>query len=264
MGAGATLLAGGTVLVPAISNGQELEAIADLGGLAGLRVMEQRDDGLRIGALVTLDRLVASVELASGSNPMAALRDAALAVGNPNVRRLATVGGNVALAKATGDVHPALLVLDGRIGIRGRDGDDAELSASVLSDGGIPPATLVRYVRIPGSPAGRSAFVKFAWRASSAITVVAVAISLELDRGRVRSPRLAASGLRARVARLSRAEECLTDVPLDDANVEAACAAGSAELPFESPPLPGMPGERYRRALVAEGLRRLLTKVARS
>ena len=102
--AGAIPIAGGSVVVPKVARGEaEPSAIVDVGRLEPLRRLDVDEDGLVIGAAVTLDRL----EALDGEGE-AALREAAAGIGNPLVRRLGTVGGNVASGLATADLVPAL------------------------------------------------------------------------------------------------------------------------------------------------------------
>src|SRR5438876_6837720 len=100
--AGGLPLAGGTVVVPILAlSGGVGDTVVDLGHIAELR--EIADDGvhLRCGAMVSLARIGASPEL---RKKYTGLAQAAAAVGNPQVRRAATIGGNVALGVATADI----------------------------------------------------------------------------------------------------------------------------------------------------------------
>src|SRR5713101_2437383 len=103
---GGVLLGGGTVLVPEIAGVPDQRSWIDLQGIPMLHELEVLGDCLSVGAMVTLGRVAASPLVTGEWN---ALSQAALAVGNPNVRRAATVGGNLAWG---GDLRVALLVLD--------------------------------------------------------------------------------------------------------------------------------------------------------
>ena len=262
LGQGATPVAGGTVVVPAIAQGQRAAmALVDLRDIAALHTLGGAASELRIGAMVTLARLAGAAAETGGSDR--ALRQAALAIANPNVRNAATVGGNVALALATCDLHPPLLVLEATIAVSEAGGAERDLPSSILSAAGVPPGALIRHVGVPREAGRRSAFVKFAWRAASGITVVSVAASLRIDGGQIGSPRLAAAGLRGRATRLPRAEEALSGQRCSDADAlfEQAAEIGAAELPFE---IDLAPAESYRRRLVGEGIRRVLAETMRA
>jgi CO/xanthine dehydrogenase FAD-binding subunit len=216
----------------------------------------ERNGFLYIGAMVTLAEVAASTLVADS---WTALAEAARAVGNPNVRRAATVGGNVAWRAGTPDLHAALLVLGGVVECATATGP-LELTAAQAVDEGIPAGALITSIRLPHEPGRVSSFVKFAWRAASGPTIVAVAGSLDLTPGAALSPRLAASGVTVRAARLHAAEALLATGIADPNAVEAAATTAAGERPFQ---VEHFPAEGYRRRLLAEGVRRVLTAVVR-
>ena len=230
---GGVLLGGGTVLVPEIAGVPDQTLWIDLQGIPSLHELEIPGEVLSVGAMVTLARVAASPLVTGEWN---ALAQAALAVGNPNVRRAGTVGGNVAWG---GDLHVALLVLDAIVDEMGAGG----------------PRALITAIRLPRREGRRSAYVKFAWRAASGKTIVAVAASIDSSGG---APRLAASGVADRAARLPRAEAILGAGPLGPTVIEGAARVAKDELRFEQV---DPPGEHYRRGLVAEGVRRAMAAV---
>ena len=61
----------------------------DIGRIEALRTLVQEDGSLHIGAMVTVARLALSQQVQTGYT---ALAQAAALIGNPNVRRTATVG----------------------------------------------------------------------------------------------------------------------------------------------------------------------------
>src|SRR3954451_14812467 len=103
LAAGGTPLAGGTVVAANVAAGRADDAVViDIGRLPELAERSSSSAGLRLGALTTLDR-IASTE--DESPRFAALAQAAASVGNPNVRRAGTIGGNIVQG---GDLMPAL------------------------------------------------------------------------------------------------------------------------------------------------------------
>ncbi len=90
---GAAAIAGGTDLVPRWKQGLvHPSLLVNVNALAGLDTVEESEGGLRIGAGVTLDRLS---EAAAVRQLAPALVEAARAVGSPQIRQVATVGGNL-------------------------------------------------------------------------------------------------------------------------------------------------------------------------
>ncbi|MCH8273785.1 MAG: FAD binding domain-containing protein [Armatimonadetes bacterium] len=89
---GGIALAGGIDLLTVLKERLvEPQQVVNLKSLPGMRSLEGRN-GLRIGALVTLDRIAADEEL--GRN-FAAVAQAAASVGSPQIRNVGTLGGNL-------------------------------------------------------------------------------------------------------------------------------------------------------------------------
>ncbi|MGZ5798558.1 MAG: 4-hydroxybenzoyl-CoA reductase subunit beta [Caldimonas sp.] len=92
---GARVIAGGTDLLPNLRRGLEQPAtLVDLGAIAGLSEIAFDDNGLAIGAGVTLARLASDARI---DGPYRAIAEAAREVAGPQHRQAATVGGNLCL-----------------------------------------------------------------------------------------------------------------------------------------------------------------------
>jgi CO/xanthine dehydrogenase FAD-binding subunit len=245
-------LAGGSVLVPLIARGDlEPGTVVDVGRLAPLRELRDGDGALAVGSAVTLTEL-------EGVEPAgeAALPEAAGRVGNPIVRRVATVGGNVASRLQQADLAPALLALDATVTWVTAAGEGSSPVADVLA-GGAGPGRLLLSVRVGRNPSRRSGFVKFAWRQATGTAVASVAFAaLDAD-GAIAEPRLAVGAL-AEPRRLGRAELLLAGHPWGGAPVEDAAAVAAEEAAA----LPGLGDpDDTRPQLVALGVRRLLQRL---
>lgn len=255
---GAVLLAGGTVLVPELTHeGGEGLTVIDAGGIEALHFLGQRDGHLQIGAMVTLARIAASAEVQAGH---AALVQAAAMVGNPNIRRAATIGGNLAFGRPVADLPPALLALDAEVLLFGPDGIEARTIAQVITEG-VPTARVITAVRMPNSDGQCSGFLKFAWRQASGKTIVNIAVALRIEEGRIAAPRLAVGGLCRHASRVLEAEQALEGRLLDEDLVEDVARVAAAQAVCD---VPGPPAEDYRRRLVAAGVRRVLTEMVNS
>jgi CO/xanthine dehydrogenase FAD-binding subunit len=113
----ATLLAGGTDLLVEINFGRARPAhIVVIDRLDELKALE-RNDHIRMGALVTYTRML---EDDPGS---AALREAARTVGSPQIRNAGTLGGNLGTSSPAGDTLPVLAALDATVVLRSRGGE---------------------------------------------------------------------------------------------------------------------------------------------
>ena len=91
----AAFIAGGTDLVPNMRRGiAQPEKVIDLSGITEIRSIERRNDGLRIGAAVTLSELIADQAV---KESYAAIAEAAGTIAASTHREVATVGGNLCL-----------------------------------------------------------------------------------------------------------------------------------------------------------------------
>ncbi len=92
---GTMAMGGGTDLLGVIKDGllpEDPKVVVNLKKLPELQNIEEKEDGLHIGAAVTL-RQVAESEAVRGKWP--ALAEAARSVATPNLRNTATIGGNI-------------------------------------------------------------------------------------------------------------------------------------------------------------------------
>ncbi|HEX8835400.1 MAG TPA: FAD binding domain-containing protein [Candidatus Acidoferrum sp.] len=94
-GPGAMPLAGGTDLLPNMKRRQQVpKTLMSLQHIQGLHHVELRDSGSRLGACVTLSEIAADRRFLNG---MTALAQAASFVATPQIRNMATLGGNLCL-----------------------------------------------------------------------------------------------------------------------------------------------------------------------
>jgi len=116
----AKVVAGGTDLVVQMKQGKiSPEAVISLARLPELNFIEV-DSEIRIGPMTPLS-VIATHPLFSGR--LALLREAALAIGDVQIRNVATLGGNIANASPSADMLPALLALGARLRLRKKGGE---------------------------------------------------------------------------------------------------------------------------------------------
>jgi CO/xanthine dehydrogenase FAD-binding subunit len=112
----ARLIAGGTELMPDLVAGRKQPTgFVSLRGVADLRGVREQDGTLVIGAATRVVDLI-------GLRQAPALADAAASLGTPQVRNLATVGGNVMSALPFRNLLAALIALDADIELTGPGG----------------------------------------------------------------------------------------------------------------------------------------------
>lgn len=183
------LLAGGTDLLTQVwPDGSQVVRLADISGVGELQGIEQAEEGLRIGAATRLAGIEGSSLLAGAWQILA--RGAAV-VGSPQIRNLATLGGNLCNASPAADTAPPLLVLDaeaGAVSPRGRrripladlfagPGRTVLAEDELLADLYLPPP-------IPGAVA---VYLKHSPRRAMDLAIVSVAVLLALQGGRLRA-----------------------------------------------------------------------------
>ena len=115
-------IAGGTDLLLDLEQGRHapVQTLIDVTSIAELTLLEQRGDELFIGASVPVNRVATTPEVAHHAQ---ALTEACDLIAGPQVRNVATLGGNVAHALPAADGTIALLALDAQ----------AEIASSALS-----------------------------------------------------------------------------------------------------------------------------------
>lgn len=247
--AGGLPLAGGSVLVPLIARGAlSPDVIVDVSRLAPLNELRDEDGELTVGAAVTLEALARAQPAGE-----AALAEAASAVGNPLVRRVGTVGGNIGSGLPTADLDPALLALDATVTWAGSADGPVTVSHALA---GAESARFFDTVRIRRDPDRRSGFVKFAWREATGAAVVSVAFAAGHAYGAIENPRLAVGGLVV-PGRLARAEAALEGSSWSGPGV-ADAADAAAEDAAE---LAALSEDDERLRLVALGVRRLVERL---
>ncbi len=114
-------IAGGTDLLLDLRQGRHapVHTLVDLTGVAGMTVIELRGSELFIGAAVPVNRVQAHPLVGQHAQ---ALSEACALIAGPQVRNVATLGGNVGHALPAADGTIALLALDAQAEIAGPSG----------------------------------------------------------------------------------------------------------------------------------------------
>ncbi|MGW6980992.1 FAD binding domain-containing protein [Streptomyces sp. NPDC054932] len=219
---GARILAGGQSLLPDLRTGADrARLLVDIRRLAELRGTVRTPDGarLRIGALTTLAELATDPLVLAGAPELAA---AARANGDPQVRNLGTVGGNLAAAGRATDLPVAAMAADAVVELAG-PGGRSTATAEELAAGAAPAGTVLTALLVPAAgPA--AAFEKTADRATR-YPVCAAAVRITPD-----GPRIAVTGATSRALRLRGVEDRLRGGPYSTEAVLAAFRAEPREL----------------------------------
>jgi aerobic carbon-monoxide dehydrogenase medium subunit len=160
---GARILAGGQSLIPSLAMRLAApELLVDIGGLSSLQAISPGKSGLRIGALVTHARILASEEVTRG---VPLLAQAAAHVAHPAIRNRGTLGGSLALADPAAEYPAVALALDATIVLESRNGERRVPASGFfkgLYETDLRPGEIVVAAEFPR--AGRSVFLELARR----------------------------------------------------------------------------------------------------
>jgi carbon-monoxide dehydrogenase medium subunit len=258
-GEGAKILSGGQSLIPLMKvRLARPETIIDINRLADLQYVKEEDGFLKIGGLTREADLEAS-EVIRSKYPI--ILDTAASIADPQVRNMATVGGNLAHGDPAND-HPAtMLALGAEIIATGQGGKrtipikDFFLSVftTALEHGEI--LTEIR-IPIPPSPSG-GAYFKLERKVGDFATVgVAAQVSLDAA-GVCRSAGIGLTNVGATPIKATRAENLLVGKLMDEQQISQA-AQVAAEDSEPSSDLRG-PAE-YKMSMVRELTKRALVR----
>lgn len=145
------ILAGGTDLVVDLRSGAvRPRFILDVSRLPELQGITLGEEGLSVGAAVTLAEIERSAMIARHAP---ALRAASLTFASRQIRNVATIGGNVAHCSPCGDTVPPLLIHEAAAVIAGPGGERLQpverIAAGPYACGLPPDELIVRFVLRP-------------------------------------------------------------------------------------------------------------------
>ncbi|WP_426243628.1 FAD binding domain-containing protein [Nocardioides sp. LHG3406-4] len=178
------IVAGGTDLMVEVNFGRSRPAgLIDVSAVDGLDALVCDSDGVRIGAGVTFARLERDPR-----SQLAGLATAARAVASPQIRSVATLGGNMATASPAGDAHPILLAGDAVVevcSVRGRR--EVPYADFFVSPGHsvLEADEVIWSAHLPVSDASSQHFSKVGSRNAMVIAVASVGLVVDWGRRRV-------------------------------------------------------------------------------
>lgn len=180
-GSDAKVLAGGTDLLLAMKKRDAAPPhLINLKTIPGLSDIRADAEGVTIGPLTTMAEIERSSVI---KETYTALWDAALVMASPQVRTLATIGGNIVSAVPSADTAPPLMVLSAQARITGPSGErtcpveDLFAGPSACS---LMPAEILTGIRIP-APKGKGTYLKAMRRAALDLALAGVAAYVAFD-----------------------------------------------------------------------------------
>jgi xanthine dehydrogenase small subunit len=248
----ATIVAGATDVGLWITKLRKpLKTLIDIGQVAELKVIEQVEGGVRIGAGV---RYVDAMQTLGGPYPE--LGAMMRRLGSTQVRNSGTIGGNIANGSPIGDMPPSLIAVGATLVLnRGGERRELPLEAFFLEYGKQDrrPGEFVEAVIVP-TPKLNLIFkvFKLSKRFDQDISAVCGAFALTLDGGVVTSARIAFGGMAGTPKRATACEAALVGRPWTEATIETAQAA----IDTDYTPLSDMRASAAYRSLAARNMLR--------
>ncbi len=260
---GARPVAGGSDLVVGARQGKAPlpESVVAIDRIRSLGDIDESNDGVRIGALVTHARLEVDAGIV---RTYPALADASALVGSPSTRNVGTLGGNVMNASPAMDTGAPLLVLAAEIELQSTKKSRRIPIGELWTAPGrtsARPDELCVAVHLPTQPArSSSAYLRLEYRRAMEIAVVGAAASVTLDEdGGLASLSIALTAVAPTIVSVSGLDALI------GRQVDAALLADVASRASEqSTPISDLrASERYRRHCVGVMASRAVDAAAR-
>jgi carbon-monoxide dehydrogenase medium subunit len=231
-------IAGGTDLLLDLEQGRHspVQTLIDVTSVAEMTALEVRGDELYIGASVPVNRIVTTPEVVTYAQ---ALTEACDLIAGPQVRNVATLGGNVAHALPAADGTIALLALNAQAEVAGSTGTRRvafkELfigpGKSALKHG---EELLVGFYLPLATSHQSSCFKRIMRPQGVALPIINLAIWLERTEDVISQIRIAVGPGGPTPWSGTEAEKTLLGKPLNDENFNAAVEALLAQVGFRS------------------------------
>ena len=225
----AALWAGGTDLLLQWQRGAvDFESCIDLSGLDGLATIHSGPTETRIGALTTIASLSVDDHIA---DTFPVLVEMAALFATPQIRHLATLGGNLCHAVPSADAATPLIALDAEVDLVATSGNRTLPLESFFTGAKqtvLRPDEILTEIRIPRpEPRTACSFQKM-MRASVDIALVSATCRLTVDLdGRIVEARVVLGAVAPTPIRSTGAEDLLTGKALQEVTGEVMAEAGT-------------------------------------
>ena len=234
----ARIVAGATDLILELERGvrRDIDTLIDVTRIPDLdRITLDDQDVIHLGAMVTHNQCVASKLVRDRAFPLAR---ACWEVGAPQIRNRATVAGNLITASPANDTITPLMAMDARVTLASPRGRRTvalkEFYTGVRQTIMEPDEMLVDIAFQALQPHQRGTFIKLALRRAQAISVVNVAVVLELAEKSVRSAAITLGAVAPTIIHAEAAERLLTGKKINEKVIsEASNLAMEASRPID-------------------------------
>jgi len=258
----AKVIAGGTDLLLELQQGNisPIHTLVDITRIPEMSEIELREDSVYVGAAVPLNRILQSTSVRQHAK---VLIEACSLIGGPQVRNVATLGGNVAHALPAADGTIALLALDAQVEIASLGGRrQIPIGQMFLGPGQSvldPRKELLVGFYIPLMKGFESSSFRRVMRPQGvAIAILNMAVWLRRSRNTIQDIKIAVGPGGPTPFRASRAEDVLRGGLMTPDSVSEALQALLTEAHFRTSPHRSTAA--YRKHLAGVLLNELLQK----
>jgi xanthine dehydrogenase FAD-binding subunit len=256
----ACLIAGGTDLILDLRQGHipPYQTLVDINDIPEMTVIEERGRELYIGAAVPVSRIALSRLVMQHAQ---ALVDACNLIGGPQVRNMATLGGNIAHALPAADGTIALMSLDAQAEIARPESRCRVPLVELFSGPGrtslnIGQDLIVGFYLPCANQSEASAFKRVMRTQGIALPILNLGLWLQRKSDRITDIRISVGPSGPTPRRISSAEEVLRGQFPSQITIQDALEALLQQVHFRS--TPHRASEDYRKQLVSLLLREAL------
>jgi aerobic carbon-monoxide dehydrogenase medium subunit len=233
------------------------EHLVDLAGISSLKGIRREQDHIAIGAMATQSEMIASPLLAE---ILPIIRETSLLIGDPQIRYVGTIGGNVANGDPGNDMPALMMCLDAEYQLAGRNGQ-RRVRARAFYLGPYDTARqndeILTEVRIPIPAKGHGYAYEKLKRKVGDYAVAAAAVMLTITYGTCRAASVGLTNVADTPLWAEAAARVLIGTGIDRTAI--ANAANAAEA-ITNPASDGHGPAEYRRKMTGVTVRRAIER----
>ena len=261
------IIAGGTDLLLDIQQNRhpQVDTLVDISGVAEMKSIEESDGYIYLGAAVTHRQIITNTLMQKNAECVV---EGCELIGGPQVRNVATIGGNVAHALPAGDGTISLLAMDSEVEIASPNGNRWEPLIGIFTGPGRvtfnrKKEILVRFRFAQKREREGSAFFRIMRPQGVAIAILNMAAWTRIDEiGRLTDIRIACGPAGPIPFRATQTETFLKNKSFEETVFEQACQILGSEVSMRTSKHRAT--KEYRHMLLPVLLRKVLeTAIAR-
>ncbi|QVK19881.1 xanthine dehydrogenase family protein subunit M [Mycoplasmatota bacterium] len=236
--------------------------IVSLNQIQDLNYVNVDKNEVRIGSLTTLTEISESQIIIE---KFPALSKAAGQVGSPQIRNRATIAGNLCNASPAADTAPALLVYDAKLKIFNQGNERiVELSEFFVGPGKtiLENGDIVIEIILPIQKKSVSSFVKIGKRKALEISIMSMAMSVEIENNIIKSAKVACGSVAPKPVLINKTAKSLVGLEVKD---ELDLVNAIEIIKKEVTPIDDIRGTaNYRLHMLGVTLKRMVLELVRS